>query len=1287
MPSAKLSRMSNWLIFSSSILSLCLICLTQLFAQGTGGRILGRVSDSSGAVLAEVKITLTNEATGVSSDTTTNSSGDYGFPQVPVGTYTLSFDLTGFKTNVRKGVVVDLNQVITLNTALQVGQTKETIEVTSEAPLVDTTSTQLGAIMDSRQVSNLPLNTRDTYQLLQLQPGVMSTVGSSNSLVYGSDNAGAVSVNGGRGRSNNFSVNGGDANDLFANLPTVQPSPDSIEEFRVLTNTFDAEYGRNSGSVVNVVTKSGTNSLHGSAYEFFRNKVLNANEYCLTAAEGLPCSKPQFNQNQFGGTLGGPIRKDRTFFFASYEGRRIRQGIPSPAVTVPSSQETPSPTNVLNGQIISDFSDVNPAGTPFTGTLNNSSILTSRSGCQAATTAIGGGAIADGNTYQSIFPNSQIPLACMDPTAVDLLQFVPTPPNDGSLISTVPTEAVRGDQVTVKVDHRINDKQNLSIYYYFNDDRTHNPFANFELAGADLPGFGDIVAERFQQWNITHTWTISNSTVNEFRFNYNREGQQTFQHPANTELVQSSCPTAPSWLTAVAYPPGTSPGTPPACFYGDVAGNVNGIHPNLGANREGLPFIAVSGGFSLGNDWEGELPQTGNSFQWADSLTKISGNHTMKFGVDLRKQQFNQFYYYNVNGEFNYYGGGSNDVGAGNLFANFLLGLPDTFGEGSAQSEAVRNTGLYLFAQDSWKIRPNLTLNYGFRWELNTPLADKSQHVETFRPGQSSTVYPCANTVNTDCTSQDAVGLVVPGDSGVPPGMTQTYYKAFAPRIGIAWSPGNSGKTSIRAGWGLFYNPIEQLVLAQFGAEPPFGGSTTVSETQFNLPFLGQDGATTYPNPFNGVISPKRGSMQDWGLFEPIDLYGDFQPHMRTQYSAQYNLTIQRELSKDLKLEVGYVGSQGHRLLATHDINYSNPQTCLDINQILPTPPGTPLTCGPFGEDAPFTVTVPAGFTSSAGGGFHMPNGTVVAGTGQTLQFVGLRPYSSPQCDPTTGNGCPGDGIPVFTGIFAQDTIASSSYNSLQVSLEKRFARGLQFTAAYTYSKSIDQASSFEGILNPLPGANNYSPSLFDARHRFVISYYWELPVRKFGGFAGKLLDGWALSGITTYQTGFPIHFTSSADNELMNSDDFEYPGTPDQLAPLQRLHPQSNQNYYFNQNSFTENATIPPSVPPAPPNGIVNCTAQVVYGCYDPSLLGRIGTAPRTLCCGPGISETDISFIKNIPVSEHTHFEFRGELFNVFNHTQFYNPDGNSSDGSQFGQVTQVKDPRLAQFALKFYF
>jgi Carboxypeptidase regulatory-like domain len=1249
------SLRARWTAVCLAVTTLLLLPTT-LPAQGTGGRILGRIADPSGAVLSHVKVVATNEATGVSRDTDSNDSGDYSFPEVPVGVYSLSFELTGFKKDLRHGVSVDLNQVVTLNMVMQIGRAQEVVDVTAEAPLVDTTSTQLGAIMGSREVSNLPLNSRDTYQLLQLQPGVMSTTGSSNSLIYGSDSPGAVSVNGGRGRANNFSVNGGDANDLFVNLPTVQPSPDSIQEFRVLTNTFDAEYGRNSGSVINVVTKSGTNQWHGSTYEFFRNKVLNANQYCFTGGEGLPCEKPQFNQNQFGGTFGGPIKKDRTFFFASYEGRRIRQGILSPAVTVPSTQETPSPTNLVNGQIVADFSDVNPVtggnASPFAGTLTNSSILSSRPGCQAATTAIGGGAISDGAAYATIFPNSQIPLACMDPTAVDLLQFVPQAPNGGNLITTVPTEPTRGDQFTVKVDHRINDKQNLSIYYYFDDERIVQPFANFELTGADVPGFGSIIAQRIQQWNLSHTWTISNNTVNEARFNYNREAQQTFQHPENTELVQNSCPPAPSWLTSVT-------GAPP-CFYGDVASNLYGIHPYLGASREGLPSISVAGGFSLGNDSEGELPQTGNSFQWSDNLTKVSGVHTFKFGVDVRRQQFNQFLYYNVNGTFDYYGGGPNDVGAANLYPNFLLGLPDQFGQGSGQVEYVRNTGLYLFAQDSWKIKPNLTLNYGLRWELNTPLADTAQHVQTFRPGQNSTVYPCGGP-NTDCGSQDATGLVVPGDPGIPAGMTQTYYKAFAPRIGIAWSPGNSGKTSIRAGWGLFYNPVEQLVLEQFGAEPPFGGSTFVYETQFNQPFLGQDGATTYLNPFNGVLSPPRGSQVDWATFEPILLFGDFQPHMRTQYSAQYNFTLERELSRDMKLEISYVGTQGHRLLATHDVNYSNPQTCLDLDSILGAG-----TCGQFTEDSPFFIPggtilpvplhLPYAQNSSV-----IPANTTIGPNGITL--VGLRPYSSPQCDPLSGNGCPVNGVPVFSSIFAQDTIANSGYNSLQVSLDKRFAHGLQFTAAYTFSKSIDEASSFEGILNPLPGADNRSLSLFDARHRFVVSYLWNLPVRKYSGLAGRLLDDWAVSGITTYQTGFPIRITSESDNELMNSFDFELPGEPNQVAPFKWQRPQSNGNYYFNT--------------PASQTSIFT----------EAGVFGYVGSAPRTICCGPGISETDFALVKLIPFNEHTHMEFRAETFNVFNHTQFYNPDGDSTDGAQFGQVTQVKDPRLMQFALKFYF
>src|SRR5713226_8220533 len=325
MPSSTARCATRWLV-----VLFCLLSSTLVLAQSTGGRILGRVTDPSGAVLANVTVRIINQATGVARETKTNSSGDYALLEVVPGNYTAEFEQKGFKKNVQKDVTVEVNQVVTLNSSLQIGATAETVEVTSEAPLVDTTSTQLGTVVNDRAISQLPLNARDTYQFLQLQPGVTSTVGSGNQIVYGSDKAGSVSVNGGRGRANNFSVNGGDANDQFVNLPTVQPSPDSIQEFRVLTNTFDAEYGRNSGSVVNVITKSGTNAVHGNLYEFFRNTKLNANPYCLPAVDGVNCDKPQSNQNQFGGTFGGPIGKDRTFFFTSYEGRRVRQGITSP---------------------------------------------------------------------------------------------------------------------------------------------------------------------------------------------------------------------------------------------------------------------------------------------------------------------------------------------------------------------------------------------------------------------------------------------------------------------------------------------------------------------------------------------------------------------------------------------------------------------------------------------------------------------------------------------------------------------------------------------------------------------------------------------------------------------------------------------------------------------------------------------------------------------------------------------------------------------------------------------
>ena len=750
------------------VVAISLLVPALLSAQGTGGRILGRVADPTGAVLGAVKVTAINEATGVARDAQTSDSGDYVFPDLPVGSYTLNFELAGFKKGVHKSIALDVNQVITLNMTMQLGTAQEVVDVTSEAPLVDTTSTQLGAVVNNRSVNELPLNARDTYQFLQLQPGVQSQLGSSGSTFYGSGDAGAVSVNGGRGRANNFSVNGGDANDQFANLPTIQPTPDAIDEFRVISNTFDAEYGRNSGAVVNVITKSGTNQWHGDVYEYFRNTVLNGQGYFNTI-------KPQENQNQFGGTFGGPIRKDRTFFFVSYEGRRVRQGISGETVLVPTPAERTG-----------DFS----AGTAFSGGISDqfaAQAIDGRPGCDAAL-GLGPGGINNAYVnggysnrnplpWSTVFPTNVIPTDCQDPVAVDMLRFVPAANrSDGVTYQAVPVSADTQNQFTIRLDHHINQRQNFSFYYYFTNDANFQPFYDFQASGANIPGFGANVGSRYQQYNPSHTWTISNSLINEARFTYMREGQLTFQHPQSTNIVQDSC-SSPA-AQAVCFNGTSDSNSGPLSIVGQLGTSPQyGITTGLPSNRQGVPFIGIGGGFAIGNGWEGELPQVGNSFMWTDSMTWVKSNHTIKFGADVRRSRFDQTLYYNVSGDYTFNSTTENSVLYNDNYPGYLLGLDDSYTQGSAQRENIRNTGVYVFAQDSWKIKPSLTLNYGLRWELDTPLADALHHVQTFRPGQNSTVYPCvltaaeqANLGASDCTSAGVqpTGLVVPGDSGVP---------------------------------------------------------------------------------------------------------------------------------------------------------------------------------------------------------------------------------------------------------------------------------------------------------------------------------------------------------------------------------------------------------------------------------------------------------------------------------------------------------------------------------------
>ena len=1171
---------------------------------------------------------------------TTDDGGEFEFPSLPIGTYQLRIQAGDFLDFEARGIRASIGQVVRLDVALSQKQGSAVSPGNGNAAMIEAGNAQLGVVMGDLYVTQLPLKSRDAFDLLQLQPGVQGTLGAD--LFFGNDQPGVVSVNGGRSRSNNSNVNGGNAGDLLVNSPSIEPSPDSISEFRVISHNYDAALGRNSGSVLNVITRSGGAAFHGSAYEFLRNDKLNAKGYFDPAT-------PDFKQNEFGGTFGGPIRKDKTFFFSSYEGRRVRQGIASDPVLVPTLAERTG-----------NFS----AGPVFSGILSDATVaqgLNNRSGCPAAVQSNGGAAIAAGVPYAAIFPGNIIPSQCFDPTADDLLnQFVPAANAGGSTFRAIPNAKVRQDQATFRLDHNLTSQQQLSFYYYGADGADGEPFSRFQATGANLPGFGNLTRSRFQQLNLSHVWTITAKSINEARLVYYRQGQGKLLAPARTNLVQDSCVVVPA----------------SQCF-SDPANPSLGITPGYSASNEGVPFVSLAGGFAYGNNPSGNISQTGNVYQLLDTYSRIVGRHSLKFGADIRNQRLNTTFFYDVNGGFYFVGGGPNDVGFSSLIPNYLLGLPDAYSQGSANGVDIRATQLDLFAQDAWKLRPNLTVNYGLRWEWNTPQADAGNRIQTFRPGQATGIYPCVLSAadpllsyfgSSDCSPQGParsvfpLGMVFPGDPGVPSGLTNSYLLAFAPRLGLAWSPnwsggwlakifGGPGKSSVRLGWGMFYDSNEELILAgNFTGQPPFGGTTTISNIFLNTPFLGQSGSIT-PNPFHGFLDPKPGSPIDFALFRPISLYGTFPPTLRNQYSDHYHVTIQRELTRDTLWQFGYVGSQGHRLLATSDQNPGTPQTCLDLNQV----PG--MSCGPFGADSAYSIpadAIPAGVT------VHLPYGSVPSVTGPNpnpITLVGLRGYSSPLCEPTTGAGCPPDGIPVFASLFSQMPVANSAYNSFQTLVDQRLSHGLQFLASYTWSRSIDNASSFENSINPLDAGKSRSLSLFDSRHRLVVSEYWRIPDWRISNWTRHLANGWALTSILTLQSGFPIRLTSSSDQELMSSFDYESAGEPSQIAPFRRLNSQKSGGYFFDPSSFVD----------AP--------------------LGQIGNAPRTICCGPGMANLDLAVHKTLEAREGVKVEFRAESFNVFNHTQFFNPDGNITDGASFGQVSRAQDPRLIQLAVRITF
>ncbi len=1164
--------------------------LIALFAidlwAGVDGTIAGTVRDSSSAVVRSAAVKAVNVQTGVQQQITTNDLGFYAFPNLPVGRYDISVKKTGFKLYRRTGIAVDTNSSIVVDVVLDVGEPTEAITVSENAVRAEISDTQLGDVIPAAKMVSVPLNGRSFTDLLALQPGVVPAtsltsstqqdVGVSALSPSGNLNPGTISINGQREFSNAFIVNGSDTEEVVNAGTAIIPNLDSIAEFRILTSNFDAEYGGYTGGHINVVTKSGTNSFHGNVFEFLRNTDLDARNY-FSSSRGV------FDQNQFGGTLGGPIVKNKVFFFADYQGTRLTEGIDTGLIPVPSTQDRSG-----------NLSDL---ASSLTGSVTGQNLANLLSRDLGYTVVPGERYYTPGcaSPLQCVFPNAVIPTSAWSAPARNLLQYIPQP-NAGAntFLTSAYNETLRDDKGAYRLDY--NSRWGLLSAYYFIDDYTLNNPYPVGQSGASVPGFNALYLGRAQLLGLSDSKTIGTTAVNEFHFSYMRD---------NNNL---GVPIGGLGVSLASQGFVTGTGTP-----GIVALNPKG---------EGVENV-IFNAFSIGTN-ANQLKQVNNSFQWTDTISKVVGRHTMKFGAEFHYDQVNTAAIAQFNGSFLFTGSQT-----GSDFADFLLGVPSQYNQSQLQPFYGRNKYWGLYAQDSWRARSNLTLNYGLRWDRIEPWYEKNNEISTFEAGKSSVVFPGA-----------PAGILFPTDPGISRTLSPPGNLDFAPRVGLAYSPnadadtflgkllGGPGETSIRAGFGIYYEAIEALTLGILAGNAPFGITyTSPAPPLFATPFINASTGQFVGQPFpvalatGSASSSKPNGSVNWSQFEPIAGIPGYAATNRIPYVEEYMLSIERQLGPNTVLSVGYVGNQGHRLLVMIEANPGNPGLCLSLSQPSQVAPGSP-TCGPFGENNIYTTA----------------SGQIINGTRAPLG-------------------------PSFASDTLQATIGKSNYNALQVSVRHTSGK-LEFAAGYTYGRAMDDSSNLGEEVNPINPALSYAPSSFDIRHNFVVSYTYQMPVERLFRVSNRWTQGWQLSGITHFSTGFPVTLVSYGDNSLLGTEPNGINNysvdVPDYAGgPLTVNHNPRNGQPYFNTSLFSENA------------------------------LGTPGNVPRRFFYGPGLDNYDMAISKTIPVSESKSVQLRLEGFNVFNHAQFFGSqtvDGNISTAT-FGQVVSADPPRLLQLAAKFFF
>ncbi len=1162
------------------ILSLALVLVAPLSAQTVYGSIVGTVSDSTGAVIAGATVNLTNTGTNELKTMQSDGNGNYTFVNLLPGNYSIAVEKEGFKRLTRQGIEVQVQSSIRVDAALQVGDSLQTVEVTSETPLLQTQNATIGHEVEARQVQELALNGRNVYNLVALAPGVVPQGGTGNgNAATANVNAwGNYQIGGGAANQSASYIDGAPVNVSYVNSTILVPTQEAIQEFRVMSNDVSPEFGRFAGGIINMSTKSGTNSIHGTVYEFLRNQDLNANLFFNNKA-GL--ARPVYQQNQYGVTVGGPVKKDRTFYFLSWEQMDLRQATTT-STTVPTVAMRTGDFSAKGIPLIYD---------PLTTILNSSGVY-----------------------QRTPFQGNKIPVTQLNQAALNLENLLFPLPTNSALSNNyiVSTPRVTDyNQYNARFDHRFSDRDQL--------------FGRFSLWNRNYSSSSALLnTGTGSKWAtiqavLGDTFTITPTTILDVRaaflrfydqslpltccnFDFSQIGPAWKQY--NTEVTKALLPT-----------------------------------PNIvpDNNFNGTPIIL----------------ETDNSYSLSGSLTKIMGRHTLRFGGEARRIEW---YYAQSNSAGTTYTFDSGFTSQFPLAASSVAGSPANTGYGTASfllgfpsagsaTEPNLSAGLMhyygLFFNDNFRVNNKLSLQLGLRWESPGSFQERYNSLTTFDPAlpqpdlSKATGLPIVG------------GLVLDGSPQRPNRSWQDAHRAlFSPRIGAAYSFRND--LVLRAGFGISDLPnVISFSLGPYNA--PVNNSVTTMVTSLDgglTPNL----ATTLSNPFpNGIQPPSHTQAFINGLIgQGIQSPLASQPY---PYMEQWNVDLQKQFGGNLMVDIGYVGSRGVHL-TLYDINIDQiPDQYLSMGNDLLTQ-----------VKNPFYGVIPA----SAG----------ILGQPTVAKGYLLKPF--PQY--------------LYTSLDAP-AVGDSYYRSLQIKVQKRFKSGGVLLGSYTWSHmtgTVDVLSPWlEANRNNVGGGQGvqdnlnirggeYSLSSFDVPHRAVISYVYDLPFGKGQRFLGnvrgvsdKLISGWGLNGITTFQSGFPLALMDASPN-LLETDFAIGNGGPG-----------------------------PPGAGVSRPNVVAGCDPAISgsaqsrlskwfnTACFVQPGPWEFGNEPRVdpILRSQGIANYDFSVSKKTTITERVNLAFRAEFFNIFNRVQFSPP--NTQPGSAtFGQVTaQYNQPRLIQFGLRLSF